>query len=469
MFKKIIQKIYSVSNMVKDKDLIGEIPSTKQVYKNALDVAWPSATESVLVGLVGAIDTMMVGVLGTGAIAAVGITNQPKFILLAIFLSLNIGVTAIVARRKGERDREGANKCLRQAFLIAIILGALLSTVGFIFARQMLRFAGANDEIINDAVAYFRVISIGNFFSAITMTINAAQRGAGNTKISMTTNVVANLVNVTFNYLLINGNLGFPKLGIIGAAVATALGNVVASLMALRSVTNADGFLHIKFKSNWRFDKDTIKGLVGITSSSFVEQICMRVGFLITSIIIASLGTVAFATHQICMNIVTISFTFGEGLGVGASSLVGQNLGAKRPDLSTIYSKSIQRIALTIGIILLFLFIFGRFTLVDLFTDDLEVIQTGATILIIIAFLSPLQTVAVVVGGTLRGAGDTRFVAYSSLISIGIIRPFTTWLFCYPLGFGILGAWFAFMTDQLLRLILNTIRFRTGKWTKIKV
>ncbi len=467
---KVLEKLYSVSNMVKQKDIIGEIPSTKQVYKNAFDTAWPSATESVLIGLVSAIDTMMVGVLGTSAIAAVGITNQPKFILLAIFFSLNVGVTAIVARRRGEKDREGANKCLRQAFLIAVLLGAILSAVGVIFAKPMLELAGAKEDIINDAVAYFQIISIGNFFTAITMTINAAQRGAGNTKISMTTNVVANVVNVIFNYLLINGHLGFPKLGVVGAAFATALGNLIALFMSLKSVTNADGFLHIKFKSNWKFDKGTISGLANISSSSFVEQICMRVGFLLTTIIIASLGTVAFATHQICMNIVNLSFTFGDGLGVGASSLVGQNLGAKRPDMATIYSKAIQRIALTIGFILLLVFILGRYFLVGLFVaDDLEVIKMGASILIIVAFMSPFQTVTVVVGGTLRGAGDTKFVMYSSLISIGIIRPLTTWLFCYPLGFGILGAWYAFMTDQILRLIINSFRFRTGKWTKIKI
>ena len=467
---KVLEKLYSVSNMIKQKDIIGEIPSTKQVYKNAFDTAWPSATESVLIGLVSAIDTMMVGVLGTGAIAAVGITNQPKFILLAIFFSLNVGVTAIVARRSGEKDREGANKCLRQAFLIAVLLGAILSAAGVIFAKPMLELAGAKEDIINDAVTYFQIISIGNFFTAITMTINAAQRGAGNTKISMTTNIVANLVNVVFNYLLINGHLGFPKLGVAGAAIATALGNLIALFMSLKSVTNADGFLHIKFKSNWKFDKETMGGLANISSSSFVEQICMRVGFLLTTMIIASLGTVAFATHQICMNIVNLSFTFGDGLGVGASSLVGQNLGARRPDMATIYSKAIQRIALTIGLILLGVFILGRYFLVGLFVaDDWDVIKMGASILIIVAFMSPFQTVAVVVGGTLRGAGDTKFVMYSSLISIGIIRPLATWLFCYPLGFGILGAWYAFMADQILRLIINSFRFRTGKWTKIKI
>lgn len=466
---KFFEKLYSVSNMIKGEDIIGEVPDTKHVYQNAIDMAWPSAIESVLIGLVSVIATMMVSSLGPSAIAAVGITNQPKFILLAVIFSLNVGVTAIVARRRGARDREGANRCLRQALVISVSLAAILSVIGFTFARPMLLFAGAQPDVIDYAVNYFRFTSIANFFTSVSLTINAAQRGSGNTKISMRTNIVANIINVIVNYLLINGNFGFPKLGIIGAGMATLLGSIAAFCMSLRSITRPDGFLYMTLKSNWKLDKETVKGIAGISSSSFIEQICMRVGFLVTTMLVASLGTIAFATHQICMNIVNLSFTFGDGLGIGSSALVGQNLGAKRPDLATIYSKTIQRIALTIGAILFVFFIIGRHLLVGLFTDDISIIKMGGQILIIVAMMSPLQTVSVVIGGTLRGAGDTKFVAYSSLISIGIVRPLTTWLFCYPLGFGILGAWFAFMTDQCLRLLINSWRFKTGKWTNIRI
>ncbi len=465
----IFKRLYSVSNMIKKQDIIGEVPDTRQVYKNAIDMAWPSAIEAVLVGLVSSIDTMMVGSLGASAIAAVGITNQPKFILLAIIFSLNVGVTAIVARRRGEKDRKGANRCLRQALVICLMMSAILSVFGFTYARPLLLFAGAQADVIDYAVTYFRIIAVGNFFTSVSLTINAAQRGSGNTKISMRTNIVANIVNLTFNFLLINGHFGFPKLGVAGAAVATLLGNIVAFLMSLRSITKADGFLHIKLNSDWKLDRETVKSIMSISSSSFIEQICMRVGFLVTTMLVASLGTISFATHQICMNIVNLSFTFGDGLGIGASALVGQNLGAKRPDLATIYSKTIQRIALTVGAILFVLFISGRYFLVGLFTNDNSIIQIGGKIMIIMAMMSPVQTVSVVIGGTLRGAGDTKFVAYSSLISIGIVRPLTTWLFCYPLGFGILGAWFSFMTDQCLRLLINSWRFKTGKWTKIRI
>ncbi|QSX05218.1 MATE family efflux transporter [Sedimentibacter sp. zth1] len=466
---KLLRRIYSVSFMLKKKSSIGEIPSTNDVYKTAIDMAWPSAMEAVLVSLVTSIDTMMVGKLGAGAIAAVGITNQPKFILLAFIFSLNIGVTAVVARRKGENNRKGANRCLRQAVFISLMFSAVLSIIGFVFARPLLLFVGAQEDVIEMAVTYFRIIAIGNFFTSVSLTINAAQRGSGNTKISMRTNIVANIINLIFNYFLINGYLGFPKLGIAGAGIATLIGNIVAFLMSIKSIRNKSGFLHISIKDNWKFDKFTVKSILNISSSSFVEQICIRIGFLMTTKLVASIGTVEFATHLICMNIVNLSFSFGNGLGIGASALVGQNLGAKRPDMSYIYSKTIQRIALTVGIILFCVFILGRHLLVELFTDEQSIISIGSKILIIIAFTSPIQTQAVVIAGTLRGAGDTKFVAFTSLISIGLVRPFTTWLFCYPLGFGILGAWFAFFTDQLLRFLINSIRFKTGKWAKIKI
>ncbi len=169
------------------------------------------------------------------------------------------------------------------------------------------------------------------------------------------------------------------------------------------------------------------------------------------------------------MNIVNISFAFGDGLGIASSALVGQNLGAKRADIAIIYGKSTQRISLTVGIIFTFIFVLGKSFLVSLFTNDAAVIAAGVNIMLIIALTSPIMTSNVVISGSLRGAGDTKFVAYTSFISIGILRPGATWLFCYPLGMGLIGAWFAFSADQCLRFIINYARFLKGDWTKIKI
>lgn len=465
----LIERIYSNKNMVKPENIVGDIPSDREVYKTAIEVAWPSALEAVLVQLISSADLIMVGGLGAVAISAVGITTQPRFILLAIIFSLNIGVTAVVARRKGEDNREEANKILRQSLIICTILSLILSACGIIFAKPLILFAGAQSDVVESAIIYFRIICFGNFFTSLSLTINAAQRGAGNTRISMKTNVAANVVNLFFNYLLIHGHFGFPALGVTGAAIATAIGNFVGFLLSVKSITFAHEFLEIRRAQSWKIEKQTITSILNISGSAFVEQVFMRVGFFTTNKLIAGLGTVDFATHQILMNIVSISFAFGDGLGIAASALVGQSLGAKRSDIATIYGKSLQRIALTIGFIFVVAFSLGKSFFISLFTNDANVIAAGVNIMLIIAATAPIQSSNVVISGSLRGAGDTKFVASTSFVSIGLVRPGATWMFCYPLRLGLLGAWLAFATDQSLRFVINYARFKKGKWTNIKI
>lgn len=467
--RNLLTRLLSVRYMLKPNQQVGEIPTSKEVYRNAFGMAWPSALESIFISLIGSIDTMMVGGLGSAAIAAVGITNQPKFILLAMIFSLNVGVTAIVARRKGQQDVEGANRCLRQCLIISLTLAIIMGTIGFIFARPILLFAGAQSDVIDLAAAYFQILMISIIFNAISLTINAAQRGAGNTKISMRTNLAANIVNVIFNYLLIHGIGFFPELGVRGAAIATTIGSMVGCGMSIVSLFHRTKFLDFRQKFSWKIDKKTIQSLISVSGSAMVEQVFMRIGFFSYAKIVASLGTTAFATHQICMNIINFSFAFGDGLSIASSSLVGQSLGEKRPDMAIIYGKTGQRMAFAISTFLFFIFILGRKFLMSLFTDDLQVISLGAIILIIVAFTTHVQTSQVVISGCLRGAGDTKFVALTSFISIAIIRPSLTWLLCFPFGMGLIGAWIGLLIDQALRLVMNFTRFSSGKWTKIEV
>lgn len=195
----------------------------------------------------------------------------------------------------------------------------------------------------------------------------------------------------------------------------------------------------------------------------------MRIGFLAYAVIVARLGEIPYATHLICMNILNLSFCFGDGFGIAASALVGQNLGAKRPDMSMIYGKVGQRLAFIVSTLLFVFFIFSRSFLVSIFSDHPDVIALGANIMIIIAFTTHIQTSQVVISGCLRGAGDTAFVAISSLVSIAIIRPTLTYLLCFPAGLGLYGAWIAVFVDQTFRIAINFTRFSSGKWAKIIV
>jgi putative MATE family efflux protein len=307
------------------------------------------------------------------------------------------------------------------------------------------------------------------------MVINAAQRGCGNTKISMISNITANVISLSFNYLLINGNFGFPRLMVMGAAVSTTIGNIAMFVICLINVTAAkdDSFLKLNFNfSSLKLKWENLRGVANVSSSAFVEQICMRIGFFTYARLIAGLDSPVvpvLATYTICMVFQNMSFTFGDGLSIASSSLVGRSLGAQRPDMAIIFGKTAQRIAFLISIVLFCIFVSCRYLFMGMFTSTPEVIQMGAVILILIGVSSPFQLSQVVLNGSLRGAGDTKFVAAISFVSITFVRPFITWVLCYPLGLGLVGAWLSLIFDQMVRLTLSFRRFTKGKWTAKKV
>ena len=465
--------LFNAQRILRDTPAQGGLPDNSALLRRAFRVAWPSTLESFLVALVSVVDTIMVSSLGAAAIAAIGLTNQPKFICLALFLSMNVAVSAIVARRKGEGDRAGANRVLRQAILLTLLFTVIVTAAALLFAEPVLRFAGTNEDTHGLATGYFRIIVGFQVFNVLNMVINAAQRGVGNTKIAMRTNITSNLVNIVCNYLLIGGHFGFPALGVNGAAIATVIGTVVACGMALRSVMHPDSFLYLFYGSESSekrgFDAGTLRTIANIGSSTLAEQLFLRFGFLMYTMVVAKLGTNAFAAHQIGMNIITISFAFGDGLSVASVSLVGQSLGEQRPDLAKVYGGFCQRLGFLCSALLAVVYtIFGR-DIFRLFSDDPEILDYGIVIMYFIAVIVFLQVAQVIYSGCLRGGGDTKFVALVSLISVACIRPLSGWLFVYPLNMGLIGAWLGLLLDQTLRMLLTRWRFCSDKWLTIKI
>ena len=448
---------------------MGEVPPEKTIIRDVLHVAWPSVLESFFVGLAGMVDTIMVGALGSYAIAAVGLTTQPKFLGLALFLSMNVAVSAIVARRKGENDRESANRVVRMVLLITVLLTAVISAAFVAFASPIVAMVGSQPDTHEYAVDYLRIIMGGQIFSTVSLVLNAAQRGAGNTRIAMVTNLISNIVNVLFNYLLIGGNFGFPALGVRGAALATVIGTICACVLSICSVLHRNGFVYLGAVKGWLADKLSVRSLLSVGSSAFVEQVCLRTGFLLFSMTVAHLGTTELAAHQIGMNMMHMSFTFGDGLSVASVTLIGQSLGRKRPDMAKIYGSVAQKIGLICAfVVAVFYFFFGK-SLFLLFSNEQVILDYGATIMRVLSVMLFFQILQVVQFGCLRGAGDTRFTAMVSLISVTCIRPGISWLLCYPLGLGLVGAWLGTFCDQCVRFLMSFVRFRKGQWTKLKL
>ena len=443
----------------------------KQGYQIAFQMAWPAVMESFFIALAGMVDSLMVSSIGAYAVAAVGLTTQPKFIGLCIFIAMNVSVSALVARRRGEKDRIGANQVLLMALIFTVVVGILISIAAVIFAEPIIRFCGANEDTQESAVLYFRIIMGGMIFNIISMAINASQRGAGNTKIAMRTNVTSNVVNMIGNYLLIQGHLGFPAMGIAGAALATVFGTIVACIMSICSLIPKDNFVSIPYiiKERVRITLEPAKNMAKIASSVFIEQVFMRTGFLLVSIMAARLGTSAYAAHQVAMNVMNLSFSFGDGMQVASVALCGRSLGEKRPDLAVMYGTICQRIGNMISIVLSILYLTLGNWYFHLYFVEEDIIAMGARIMQVMTVIVLLQISQVIYMGCLRGAGDTLYTAVASMISVTFIRTIISYFCGYVLGWGIISIWMGVLGDQVSRFVFATVRFRQGKWVKIKI
>ncbi|HCS75226.1 MAG TPA: MATE family efflux transporter [Clostridiales bacterium] len=449
---------------------IPEGVSSKMLYQDIVTIAWPSFLEMTLTQLASMVDMMMVGQLGSWAISSVGLTTQPKFLLMLMFMAMNVGATALVARYKGEGSPQKANKILRQAFLLTFVLSLVSSIFGYIYAEDMVRFMGASEAItLKQGTIYLRIQMLGFVPLALTSTATASLRGVGSTRISMVYNLIANLVNVFFNYGLIGGRMGFPKMGVAGASLATIIGQSVAFVLAITALLRGNQYIRLNLKEGFKPDWQAMKSIFKIGIPSMIEQAFMRTGMILYVKTVASLGTVAYATHNICMNIQAMSFMTGQAFGVSGTSLVGQSLGKHRPDMAQAYVRHTRRVGLGIAVLLSLIFFFLGKPIVSLYTNEAEVIAQGARILMFVALVQPLQSSQFILAGALRGAGDTRATAVISFITILIIRPSLAQFSINVLDWGLEGAWFALLMDQAIRSLLVLFRFNSGKWKRIKV
>ena len=471
---------YGDENLSQDLKVNKRIPEgvkSKELYRDIIRIAWPSFIELLLTQLASMVDLMMVGSMGgkahpeigTQALAAVGLTTQPKFLLMAAFIAMNTGVTALVARNKGTNDSKQANLVVRQGLLFTFCVTVILSILGAVFARPMVIFMGSTEAIVTKwATQYLQIQMIGFLSFALTSTITASLRAVGDSKTCMIYNLIANVVNVIFNWLLIYGNLGFPELGVAGASLATVIGQVVAFAIAFVVIIRGNGFLKLEFKLGFRPDKTVLRNMVNIGFPAMVEQLLMRAGMIIFAKTVATLGTTAYATHQVCMNIQALSFMTGQAFAVSATTLMGQSLGKRRTDMAQAYCSRTRYVGFAFSILLALTFVFFGGNIVGLYNSDPEIIRIGGQIMLFVAFLQPFQSSQFIIAGGLRGAGDTKATAIFTFITVLLVRPIVA-IVLVKFGLGLYGAWAAMATDQILRSALVLNRYNSGKWKLIKL
>ena len=454
-----------------------ETPEAGAAWKKTARLALPAVAETALMSLTGAIDALMVGrALGAEALAAVGLTTQPRMLLLGLFFALNVGVSAVTARRKGEGSQAAVNAVLRNAMLLSLGLSLALGGLALLFNGPLMRLAGGaraeNESVLQNAEAYFRITAYALPLNAVSMCVCAAQRGIGGTRIAFFVNLAGNGVNALLNYCLIGGNWGFPRLAVMGAALASAAGTAVTCLLALGTLfIGKKRYLRLERSGFFCMDGAILRAVIQVSGSAALEQAGMRFGFFLYGRIVFSLGTVLYAANQICLQICNLTLNVGDGLGMAATALTGQSLGKKRPDAALLYGKISQRMALLISLILCAGIIWGRKFLAGAFIGAStpqagQVAAQAAEAMIALALLQPFQTGAVALTGALRGAGDNLFVALTAALCVGAVRPALTLLAVRGLRLNLAGVWALSMAEFALRFFLLYPRFVRGKWKK---
>ena len=299
---------------------------------------------------------------------------------------------------------------------------------------------GAQPEVRPLGIIYMRIVCLGLGFRTIATVCSSALRGAGDTRTPMAVNLTANLINLVGNYLLIYGNLGFPRWGVAGAAVATSLADTAACGLFLTVLVSGRSSIRIALRGRYRPDWNMLKRVFQVGVPAAIEQLIMRGGQVIYVRIVASIGTAVLAAHQIGMNILNLSFMPGQAFSIAATTLVGQGLGAKDPELAERSALETSRMGMMVSTTIAgFMFVFGR-SIAGLYTNDPQVIESTAMVLKIIGLVQPAQSTRFILSGGLRGAGDTRWPLYSTFVGIWGVRVVLGYLLAIVLGAGALLA-----------------------------
>lgn len=458
---------------VEKKDFFSFIKNP--IRYDVVQLAWPVLTELLMSSLFGMVDMMMLGwiadkALAAASVASVGITNQPMFIGLSLAQALNVGGTAMIARYVGAKQDHRVDSVLKHVILLNLVFLAIpLSAFGLIFTDEIMLFMGAQSDTIAAGRMYFKIVMVGYLFQSFNMSITAALRGIGETKAPMRINIRVNSLNVIGNAVLIYGLLFFPALGVTGAAISTAASHVVASILMIRYITKKESPLKVNFRKKFRYNKTVIQNLIKVGVPASMESLALRIGVLMFVRIVAGLGTVIYASHQIALSILGLSFQPGQAFGIAASSMVGRSLGAKNLNMAEAYAKETRKIGSWISTFMaLILFFFGR-QLVSLYTNDPVIIENASMALKIIAIVQPFQSSQLILAGALRGAGDTLWPLVATFIGVFGFRVFLANILVNTLELGLMGAWLAVLADQLIRWCFVYGRFKTNKWKYIKL
>jgi putative MATE family efflux protein len=436
-----------------------EGPIGRAILVLAIPMVLEMAMESIFV----ICDVFFVGKLGADAVATVGLTESMMAIVYTLAMGLSIGVSATVARRTGEGDRDGAARTAVQGIALGILIAATTGLAGAVFAPQLLRAMGASDSVVASGTGFTRVMLGGNASVLLLFLINGIFRGAGDAALAMRTLWLANAINILLGPCLIFGLGPFPRLGVAGAAIATTTGRSVGVLFAASQLFRPGSRVHVS-RDRIALDGGLMAKLVRLSGTGTVQVLIGTASWIGLVRIIASFGSSALAGYTIAMRIVMFGLLPSWGLANAAATMVGQSLGAKKPDRAeqAVWLAGKYNLVF-LGIVGLLFVVFAT-PIVAAFTGEADVAKFGVDGLRVVAAGFVMYAYGMVMANAFNGAGDTWTPTLLNLLCFWAWEIPLAWLFSAKLGMGAHGVFLSIPIAFSTFAIVAMWMFRRGRW-----
>lgn len=427
----------------------------------------PMVLEMAMESVFAVVDIFFVSRLGADAVAAVGLTESLLTIVYALAMGLGIGATALVARRIGEKDPEGAAHAAVQAILLALAVSAVLGAAGSLLAPRLLALMGASPEVIGIGLGYARIMLGGEAAIIVLFVVNAIFRGAGDAAIAMRVLWMANLINIVLGPCLIFGLGPFPALGVTGAAIATTTGRSAGALFALWRLTRPDGRIPVAPR-HLGLDLKVMTQIVRLAGSATVQMLIGTASWTALARILAVFGSPVLAGYTVAMRVIVFAILPSAGMSNAAATMVGQALGASKPERA---EQAVRKACLynfvflgAVGV----LFVVLARPIVGLFSSDPEVLRHGVTALRVVALGFPLYAFGMVLTQAFNGAGDTWTPTWINLAVFWAFEIPLAYVLAHTFGMGPVGAFWAITIAFSSLAVVSWLVFRRGRW-KTKV
>ena len=450
-------------NRIRDRIVNGH------VWKTVWWLAWPSVITMLLQTANGLIDIAFVGRLGAGALSGVGLASQIMMILMSISTAVSVGTTALVARFIGANQRKDAEEAVRQSILLSLIISVASGFLAYLAGPWLIREMGGEGAGLRLGVTYLNILLLGVIPFYLMIILTGVYRGTGDMKTPLIVMSVVTVVSLVGDYLLIFGIGPFPRLGVVGAGIATVTSRVVATAMLFGFMpkSHLSRALHGSWTPIWSW----FRRILNIGTPAAVQGLLRTAASMTFFGILGRIpeATYAIAALTIGLRMEALAFMPGFAFSVAAASMVGQNLGARRPDRAAAgaWASTWQGIGVMGAMGLLFI-LFAR-PIASVFTNDPKVLSLAAQYLWVNGISEPFLAIAMILTGALQGAGETRLPTIATIVTLWFIRLPLCYYLTLTLGLGSLGAWVAMSGSTVLAGLATLAVFKLSKWQQIEV